>query len=413
MRILNFGSCNVDYVYTVDHIVRGGETISSQKMEIFPGGKGLNQSIATARAGANVYHAGFIGEDGEFLKQQLENSNVDVTYLKKADIKNGHAIIQVDSKGENSIFLFKGSNGIVTNDYIDEVLNDFGQGDILILQNEINNISYIIEKAYQRGMQILFNPAPFDESVKEINLNLISYLVVNEVEAAELAGGRTDPHEIAAWILNRYPDIKTVLTLGRKGCVYFDNESFIAQPSFCVDAVDTTAAGDTFIGYFVALISQGKSYEDAIKTASAASAIAVSREGASTSIPEAHEVESALKNLKPNTEKTKSEKEIQREKILKYITENLKDASLSGLSSMLGYSKAYTCKLVLELTEVSFTTLIQRERCRRAAELLKSTQMPISEIVSEMGYNNETFFRKKFCENYGINPHKYRKNGGN
>ena len=135
MRILNFGSCNLDFVYTLDHIVRPGETETTYDFKIFPGGKGLNQSIALARAGAKVYHAGCIGNDGEMLSDILSGSGVDITYLEKADIKNGHAVIQVSAKGENSIFLYPGSNEKITKAMIDEVLENFEAEDIIILQN--------------------------------------------------------------------------------------------------------------------------------------------------------------------------------------------------------------------------------------------------------------------------------------
>ena len=132
MRILNFGSCNIDYVYTVEHIVVPGETVSSSKLELFAGGKGLNQSIAAARAGAKVFHAGCLGNDGGMLKEVLVDSGVDISNVTELDTKNGHAIIQVSSQGENSIFLYPGSNALVTKEIIDSVLKKFGKDDILL-----------------------------------------------------------------------------------------------------------------------------------------------------------------------------------------------------------------------------------------------------------------------------------------
>ena len=120
MKILNFGSCNIDYVYNVDHSVQTGQTIAAKKMEIFAGGKGLNQSVAAARAGATVYHAGVIGEDGAFLKEILEQSGADVAFIQQKDCKNGHAIIQVDGQGNNCIIVYPGTNAMITKDYVDE-----------------------------------------------------------------------------------------------------------------------------------------------------------------------------------------------------------------------------------------------------------------------------------------------------
>ena len=150
IKILNFGSCNIDYVYSIDHIVKAGETETTHKMSVFPGGKGLNQSIAAARAGVKIYHAGCVGCDGDILTKILAESGADISYIKRTPEKNGHAIIQVSKEGENSIFLFPGSNELITEDYIDNVLSGFGKGDILLLQNEISNVDYIAEKAHKR-----------------------------------------------------------------------------------------------------------------------------------------------------------------------------------------------------------------------------------------------------------------------
>ena len=136
MKILNYGSCNIDYVYALDHILKVGETLVADKLSIFPGGKGLNQSIAIARAGAPVYHAGCVGSDGDFLIELMSESGVDTSYIKRVNEKNGHAIIEVSRKGDNSIFIYAGSNGMIEKADIDRVLSDFSSGDILLLQND-------------------------------------------------------------------------------------------------------------------------------------------------------------------------------------------------------------------------------------------------------------------------------------
>lgn len=408
MKILNFGSCNIDYVYTVEHIVTAGETISAKKMETFPGGKGLNQSIAAARAGADVYHAGCIGNNGQFLADILSDSGADISYLKKEDIPNGHAIIQVESTGENCIFIYSGSNGAITTEFVDEVLSKFNEGDFLILQNEINNLFYIIEKAHERKMQIVLNPAPFTEDLKNIDLKYISYLILNEVEAKGFYGTE-DYKEFIAYMTSAYPHIKLVLTLGKKGCVYADAENYVYQPAFIVDAVDTTAAGDTFAGYFVSLVAYGRDFSEAIKTASAASALTVSKKGAAPSIPVISEVENALDFLTPYSY-DESEREKQKKDILKYIDENIVTANIAELAENLGYSKSYTTSLVKKIMNEGFTKLLQIRRCKMAADMLKNTNSPISEIITKTGYENESFFRSKFKELYGMTPLAYRKN---
>lgn len=297
MRILNFGSCNIDYVYSVDHIAQPGETIAAAKLEVFCGGKGLNQSIATARAGAKVYHAGCIGNDGDMLRNELVGSGVDVSYLRTVDSRNGHAMIQVSNSGENNIVLYSGSNGMVTKEFIDEVLEDFSDDDLVLLQNEISNMAYVIEKAYRKGMRIVLNPAPFDDALKKIDLDMLSCVILNEVEAMGFTG-KTEPEEVIALMRNRYPKLTVVLTLGKKGCIYADEKQTLYQNAFRVEAVDTTGAGDTFIGYYLAELTRGTDAANAIRTACAASAISVSRMGAAPSIPGLAEVRDRLTILK-------------------------------------------------------------------------------------------------------------------
>ena len=289
MKLINFGSCNIDYVYAVDHIVNRGETESACGMQVFAGGKGLNQSIAAARAGAEIYHAGCIGEGGEFLEQILKESGVDTSYLKRVDEKNGHAIIQVSRAGENSIVIYPGSNAALTPKMIDEVLCDFCAGDVLMLQNEVSNVEYIIDRAYGKGMKIVLNPSPISEELLRLDLKKITYLVLNEVEARAITGAESE-REALDFLAKRYPALRVVLTVGARGCIYRDEAGEIFQPSFKVKVKDTTAAGDTFTGYFVAEIMRGADASRALRAAACAAGIAVSRSGAAPSIPTANEV---------------------------------------------------------------------------------------------------------------------------
>ncbi len=409
MKILNFGSCNVDHVYSLDHIVAVGETETTERLEIFPGGKGLNQSIAVAKAGAEIYHAGCIGEDGDLLRDILLENKVDVSYLKKVGGKNGHAIIQVSAEGENSIFLYPGSNEMVTKEYIDIVLADFGKDDILLLQNEISNVDYIVEKAHQKQMRIMLNPSPFNERMEKIDFNKLSYIIINEVEAKAISGCGS-PEESLKYFKTEYPRLKVMLTLGSKGCIYMDHTQQLYQPAFVVDTVDTTAAGDTFTGYFAAELSRGAEYPQILKFASAAAAIAVSRMGAAPSIPERGEVMAALGCLKENAINGKTER--LHKKIEQYISQHMQDATLSGLADELGYSAVYTGGLVKRLIGMPFSKALQSQRCRKAAQMLLDTDLSIREIIDEIGYENESFFRKMFKEKYGKNPLEFRKRGG-
>ena len=407
MKIINFGSCNIDYVYNVDHIVIPGETQASTGLELFPGGKGLNQSIAVARGGVEVYHAGCIGEDGAMLKNVLSGDGVNISFLKETDGKSGHAIIQLSAAGQNSILLYQGANGMLSESYIDEVIAQFDRGDFLILQNEVNNVEYIIERAYDKGLLTVFNPAPFTDELKTLDYAKIAYLILNEIEACGL-GGKETPEENLNRIKELYPQMKIVLTLGDKGCIYSDSSVTFYQPAFETSVVDTTAAGDTFIGYFIAEISKGNSCAKAIKTATAASAMAVSKKGASTSIPLVRDVYAALPQMKPNN-RDKNKTSIMIDKINSYISDHIKDAKLCGLADFLGYSEAYTGRLVQKVTGLSFSKLLQDKRCALADKLLTETEMSVEEIISAVGYENESFFRSVFKKKYGVSPYRYKK----
>ena len=289
MKVLIFGSLNLDLVYQMEHFIRAGETFAASRLDKFPGGKGLNQSIALARAGAEVYHGGNVGPDGEALVETLGNAGVDTRLIRRVEEVTGHAVIQVDSRGDNSIILYGGANMRVTSGQIDQVLEEFAPGDYLILQNEINRVGEIIEKAFEKGMLIVLNPSPMNEEIRKLPLEKVSFFLLNEIEGEELTGKR-EPGEILEELLIRYPHARIVLTLGGKGSVYADAEKRIYQDIYKVEAVDTTAAGDTFTGYFISTLIRTGSCQKALDMAARASAIAVSRKGAAPSIPTLDEV---------------------------------------------------------------------------------------------------------------------------
>lgn len=292
MRILNFGSLNIDYVYEIDQIVRKGETKAASTRRVFPGGKGLNQSVALARAGCSVWHAGCVGEkDGQILLDTLKASGVQTEWIKRISEPSGHAIIQKDWNGDNSIILYGGANRKIKKESITETLSAFGRGDMLILQNEINNLETIIMDAKERGMDITLNPSPAAGIKNLCCAEKIDRLILNEIEACDLVGISTsDPERLIYTLKGLYINAQIVLTMGEKGAVLYNEGKIIYQEIYETEVVDTTAAGDTFTGYFIAAVLHGYSEKGALETASRAAAIAVSREGASTSIPWKSEV---------------------------------------------------------------------------------------------------------------------------
>lgn len=290
MKILNFGSLNLDHVYSVDHFVRPGETLASLHYQKFVGGKGLNQSVALARAGAKVSHAGKVGGDGDVLRIFLKNEGVDISHIQTSDGPSGHALIQVNSEGENCILLHGGANQKIQISDVTTVLAGFSRGDVLLLQNEISGILEIIKQAHQKGLKIIFNPAPMNDDVKNYPLELVDWLIVNRVEAADLSGEQKQD-DMMSVLIKKFPRSQFILTLGSEGSVYFGkNCELIFVPAKKVKAVDTTGAGDTFIGYFLAFLVEGLEIKKCLELASAAAAICVTRKGAASSIPKREEV---------------------------------------------------------------------------------------------------------------------------
>ena len=291
MKVLNFGSLNIDNVCRVENFVRPGETLSALDFTRNAGGKGLNQSIALARAGVEIFHAGRIGGDGEFLRELLERAGVDCSCLVTAqDELTGCAMIQVSAAGENCIVLFGGANMNITCAQIKSTLDRFSPGDILLLQNEISRTAEIMTAAAAKGMRIFINPAPMNSNVRKLPLDKVDTFIVNELEAAGLAGmdGNADSDAVIASLQERFPATNILMTLGSRGAVYAGKggKELIKVPACKVEkVVDTTAAGDTFTGFFISGIIAGKTVADALDLASRASAYCIARAGAAVSIP--------------------------------------------------------------------------------------------------------------------------------
>ena len=294
MRVLVFGSLNIDRTYWLKSIVRPGETVSASELRLYCGGKGLNQSVAFARAGSETRFAGAVGTDGKMLLDKLDENGIDRRMVQTLDGESGHAVIQVDENGQNSIIILAGANGRITREYIERVLDGSEAGDLIMLQNEINNLPLIIEKAHEKGLVTALNPSPYNEKIDACDLEKVDYLLINETEGAAIAGV-TEPDGILSALHAAYPRMNVVLTLGESGSVYMDREGSTERFGiFPVKAVDTTAAGDTFTGYFMTELLGGAAPKDALRTAAAASAISVSREGAVPSIPTREEVKKML-----------------------------------------------------------------------------------------------------------------------
>lgn len=293
MKLLDFGSLNIDHTYQLPHLVKKGETLSSTKYQRSEGGKGFNQAVALAKAGQKLYFAGAVGLDGKFLQEYLNTLTINTDHLQVLDAPTGHAIIQLDEAGQNSIILFGGTNVMITREMIDETLAHFECGDYILLQNEISHGEYLIHAAQAKGMHVILNPSPISSALLSWPLEKVEWLILNEIEGCDITG-KSDPNEMLDELLSRYPQCHVVLTLGAQGSVYADSEQRIHQAAIWTEAVDTTAAGDTFTGYFIHAMLQGEAIHASLRMASYASSIAVSRHGASRSVPRREEVLAAM-----------------------------------------------------------------------------------------------------------------------
>jgi ribokinase len=289
VRILNFGSLNIDYVYRVDAFLKPGETKPAQSRAVFAGGKGLNQSLAMAKAGLPVFHAGKVGSEGDFLVETLRQGRVDTSLIARSEQPSGHTIIQVDDQGRNCILLFGGANQDIDESYVDHVMSSFGPGDYLVLQNEISLVPTIMKKAKMKGLSIVMNPSPYTKVLLSYPLEIVDIFILNEIEAEGFTG-YSDPHKALNTLAQRFPESQIVLTLGEKGAIWAHGLERIEQQAYSAQVVDTTAAGDTFSGYFIAGLVEGYPVSKALDLASRAAAICVSRPGAAASIPWREEV---------------------------------------------------------------------------------------------------------------------------
>ena len=304
--VLNFGSLNIDHVYQVDHIVRPGETLASDGYDLFAGGKGANQSAALALAGAKVSHCGRVGADGVWLRDGLGELGVEVSgIVVDPACHTGHAVIQVEaSTGENAIFLYPGGNQLISDVQIEAAFDANEHARILLLQNEINNIPKIIRQALLHDLTICLNPAPFSPQVNSWPLEMVNLLIVNQTEAAGLVAGLTStaaasgPDAMLDTLCRRWPQADVVLTLGEGGAMFCGPHGRARVHALRLGPVlDTTAAGDTFIGYFLAAQASGLTGQDCLRRAAVAAGICVTRHGARASIPRLDEVEETLQRM--------------------------------------------------------------------------------------------------------------------
>ena len=300
-KLVNLGSLCIDLVYDVPQLAGAGETIASLGRQVFCGGKGLNQSLAAARAGAEVHHFGAVGDDGQDLLQALHDAGVETSGVAQMAGPSGHAVIQVDQQGQNCIVIAGGTNRQLPMNLIDQAVSRVADGDWLLLQNETNDVDTAISAAAATSGRVALNLAPPDVRIGDYPIGDLDLLIVNEAEANAL-GGTSSPGSALRILIEKYPEVSLLLTMGSNGLYLYDSANGITQAmgSFAVRAVDETAAGDSFVGYLMASLVAGESLAEAVLRATAAGALAVTRAGAAPSIPSIQEVGSLIEQQTPS-----------------------------------------------------------------------------------------------------------------
>ncbi len=289
MTIYNLGSINADHFYQVPHLPQPGETLAADAFSTGLGGKGINQSVAAALAGSKVVHIGAVGPDGQWAVDRIAGFGVQTQHIQRVETPTGHAIINVDTKGENAIVIFSGANNCQSVTQIEQVLSGADKGDILLLQNETTLQAEAAKIAYDRRLKVIYSAAPFSVAAVKNVMEYVTILMMNQVESEQLCAGlETD--------LASLPVSEIIVTKGSNGAMWLQPETGETSyaPSFPVKPVDTTAAGDTFAGYVAAGLDQGMNVQDAMRRASAAAALKVTRKGTADVIPSADEVANFL-----------------------------------------------------------------------------------------------------------------------
>lgn len=299
-KVVVVGSLNMDLVTRAERLPRAGETLAGDSFATVPGGKGANQAVAAARLGANVAMIGCVGDDayGQQLRGALLAESIDCESVTAvAGVSSGVALIVVDASSQNAIVIVAGSNGRLTPEVMAAFDSKLAEAEVIICQLEVpmETVGYTLKRGRELGKIVVLNPAPATGPLPSSWLPLIDYLIPNESEATALTGVTVDSlatAELAAGKLLAAGAAKVIITLGVLGSLFADGRKFQHFPAPKVQAVDTTAAGDTFVGGFAAALAQGQSESEAIRFGQTAAALSVTRAGAQPSIPTLNDVQS-------------------------------------------------------------------------------------------------------------------------
>ncbi len=288
MKVLVVGSINKDIVFQVDSIVSDGETISAFHQNEYIGGKGFNQFLALSKSFPDVYLYANLNEYDTEIINYFKVNNLNLDYVQLVNQKTGTAFIQVDNNGENAIVISKNANGLIDVQKLDNILSNHSF-DYIVLQNEVNDIDEIVNIISDKGIKIILNPSPVTKNISIDLIKKVDLLFVNEHELKSITN-HSDIEMAIDFISNELPTKEVIVTMGNQGSLYLKNHKRIHQDAFLVKVVDTTCAGDTFLGYFIGCYLQDYSIEKCMYVATKAASICITSDGASNSIPNSNQV---------------------------------------------------------------------------------------------------------------------------
>lgn len=297
-KVVVVGSLNMDLVTRAPRLPRAGETLIGESFATVSGGKGANQAVAVARLGAQVSMVGCVGNDayGDQLRAALLAEQIDCQAVVSVEGSSGVALIVVDDSSQNAIVIIAGANGQLTPDVVAAYDSVLRGADVIVCQLEVpmQTVGHVLKRGRELGKTVILNPAPATGPLPEEWLACVDYLIPNESEASALSGLLVDSLESAQLAARRLIAAgagKVIITLGAQGLLFANGQSVAHFPSSRVKAVDTTAAGDTFVGGFAAALASGQDEVQAIRFGQVAAALSVTRLGAQPSIPSLSDVQ--------------------------------------------------------------------------------------------------------------------------
>ncbi len=402
MKIINFAPLFIERIFSVNSLNFSENNIPISSSNVTPGGRGYGISLALARSGAShIYHAGYIGNDGQILSQKLSSIGVDTTYIRMVEGSTAYHMNFKDNLGNIKRFFSSGVASEISKEFIDTVLARLSQADYIIVDNSLSNFKYLIDRAKLKGVKVFYfalgkNPQYFEKA---------DYLFLSRQQVKAMYD-LSEKDDIVKFFKSKYPNLRVVINFDSSGYLYIAKNETIFQPSFTFSQNAPRICAEAFVGYFISNISRERPINLTLRYSSAAATNA-----RITEIPSEKQVIANINALEECVSEENDRTLRLQRKVNEYIENNIQSANIKELSKFLGYSEVYTGELIKTTLGISFIKLLQEKRCELAAKMLLGTRFSVQEIIKVVGYDNESFFRNKFKALYGVSPNIYRKNG--